>query len=57
MGGFPPVYTPDELHGLNEEKRNQLRLAIAKVLQTDSQVREMLKAKTRDEYDLLKKHP
>ena len=57
MGGFPPVYTPDELDGLNEEKRNQLRLAIAKVLQTDSQVREMLKAKTRDEYDLLKKHP
>jgi hypothetical protein len=57
MSIFPPLYTQAELQKLDEQKRNELRLAIVKVLQTDSQVREMLKDKTRAEYDqLAKKH-
>jgi hypothetical protein len=46
MGAFGPVYPPKDLAKLDEKQRNQLRMAIVKVLQTDPEVRKLLKKKT-----------
>jgi hypothetical protein len=55
MGVFGPVYPPDDLDKLDKEKRDQLRAAIVKVLQTDPDVRKLLKDKTFSVYQQLLK--
>jgi hypothetical protein len=46
MGGFAPVYPPKAMAKLDEKKRDELRQAIQRVLQTDPQVRRLLRQKT-----------
>jgi hypothetical protein len=53
MGLFPPVYTYKELEKLDDEKQNELRKAILKVLQDDRQIRDLLKKKTEEVYKRL----
>jgi hypothetical protein len=55
MALIPPIYPPEDLAKLNEEQRNELRIAVLRVLQTDSQVRQLLKDKTSEAYEKLKK--
>jgi hypothetical protein len=46
MGGFSPVYPPEDMDKLDTKQRDELRNAVLKVLQTDPQVRNLLKSKT-----------
>jgi hypothetical protein len=55
MGILHPVYTDDDLKHLpDKEKRRELSLAILKVLQTDKQVRKMIRDKTQATFDELR---
>ncbi len=53
MSIFPPVYPSEDLEKLDEEGRNELRMAIIRQLQSDNDVRELLRKKTRPAYEQL----
>lgn len=46
MGGFAPVYPPEEMEKLGVKERDELRLEIMRVLQNDRQIRRLLRTKT-----------
>jgi hypothetical protein len=50
MGLIDPVYSPEELEGLTEQKLKRLRAAVLKELREDPDVRALLKKKTRPVY-------
>ncbi len=46
MGFMEPVYPPEDLEKLNEKQRRVLRNAVLLELQTDRQIRRLLRKKT-----------
>lgn len=46
MGIFPPVYPDNDLNSLSDKKRQTLRNAVLRQLQTSPEIRRILKRKT-----------
>ena len=55
MGILHPIYTDNDLKDLTVRKRQELSQAIFHLLQTDPDVKKMLREKTAALYDRLKK--
>jgi len=56
MGILHPVYTDDDLKDMpDKEKRRELSAAILAVLQTDKEVRNLIREKTQAKFDALKR--
>ena len=54
MSFLHPVYTDDDLKQLpNKQKRRELSDALVEVLQTDTEVRALLRKKTQAKFDYL----
>ena len=55
MGILHPVYTDNDLKDLpDKKKRQELSVAILEVLQTDLEVRSLIRKKTQAKFDELK---
>jgi hypothetical protein len=55
MGLYFPVYPPEDLGKLDQQSRIKLKTAIINVLHNDADVKALIKAKTKDTFDSLKK--
>jgi hypothetical protein len=55
MSFLHPIYTDDDVQQLSTDQRRALSAAIAEVLQTDEQVQNLIKQKTHDLFEELKK--
>jgi hypothetical protein len=55
MGLYFPVYPPEDLAKLDQQKRIQLKTAIINVLHNDPDVRQMIKDKTKATYQAVTK--
>jgi hypothetical protein len=55
MGLYFPIYPPEDLGKLDQQQRIKLKTAIINVLHNDPEVKQMIKDKTKDTFDALKK--